>query len=169
MRYRGAEMSALRPWMTPHALLLSLAAACGSPPATSEGGSDTGSDTGDTGNTGTTGDTGTTTAEPTTGVTGVITAGTGTDTEAEPTTGDPTGGTGPEPPDLQCPGDPSGQCDMTNVANAHHAVLARHDRRNSAPQPIATYFTIGLMPPAGAIPIPGGPPGGPPIGGPPIG
>ena len=107
MRYRGAEMSALRPW-SPHALLLSLVAACGTPPATTgEPASETGSETGGASETGAT--------EPTTGVTGVITDGpqTGTDADTGPTTGtDPTtGGTGPEPPDLQCPGDPSGQCD----------------------------------------------------------
>ena len=106
MGYGRAEMSAPSPWTPPHALLLlSLAAACGSPPAgTGEsGGSETG--TGD----------GTTTAAPTTGATGVITSATDTDTDTgeTPTTGgDPTtGGTGPEPPDLQCPGDPSGLCD----------------------------------------------------------
>lgn len=108
MVYRGAEMSAPRPW-TPPTLLLSLLTACGSAPAgTGESGTDTATDTATTAGPAT---------EPTTGVTGVMTGA--TDTGEPPTTGDTGGagddstdtGDGPAPPDLQCPGDPSGQCD----------------------------------------------------------
>jgi hypothetical protein len=111
MRYRGAEMTRACSWLLPLPLLL----ACQTTPATTgeTGASETGS--GDA-----TVDPTTTTA--TTGKPGPVT----TDTGDAPTTGADTGGDAPEPPDLQCPGDKSGSCDLDPSAKleAGAAVLS---------------------------------------------
>lgn len=108
MGYRGAEMSIARPRPTPRALLLLSLAACGSP-TQSESTSEPTTTTAATGTTTTEPTTSaTTTPEPTTGVTGVITTDATTVATGEPTTGDLPDF---DPPDLQCPGDPSGKCD----------------------------------------------------------
>lgn len=117
-------MARVRPWTAPLPLLLAcLAPACLQPPATtSESGA---SETAGGSSSSSGGD------EPTTGVTGVMTTNPGTATGSttdtgEPTTGDDTTGGDPEPPDLVCPGDPSGKCDADPAAKleAGAAVLS---------------------------------------------
>lgn len=111
MRYRGAEMIRACSWLFPLPLLL----ACQTTPATT---GETAA--GETGSGDATVDPTTTTA--TTGKPGPVT----TDTGDAPTTGADTGGDAPEPPDLQCPGDKSGSCDLDPSAKleAGAAVLS---------------------------------------------
>ena len=68
------------------------------------------------------------TLEPSGGPSGGTTSkpGTGTDdTGLEPTTGEDTSGEAPEPPDLQCPGDRSGQCDADPQAKLEAGAAVR--------------------------------------------
>ena len=112
MGYRGAEMARARPWTRPLPLLLAcLAPACLQPPAETgeSGASDSDGSSSSSGGA----------VEPTTGVTGVMTTNPGGATDSdttEPTAGDDTTGGAPEPPDLSCPGDASGECDADPAA-----------------------------------------------------
>ena len=105
MEYRGAEMSIARPRPLSRASLLLSLAACGSPTQSAS--------TSEASTTTATTPAGPTTTEPTTSVTGVMTTGEPTTATTTATTGDATTGDIPgfDPPDLYCPGDPSGKCD----------------------------------------------------------